>query len=168
VRDSKTERAVGIGDLRVRLKWHAVERKTWVPDVAFIGEVKPPTGKEDDLRGTGALSFLSYVAVQHRIWRFSPHLNAGVEWSLGPAWQDAGEWIVGTDIRVFDWLGVSVAQMGRVPFDGKVDSRYEVGVGLKIAPSRDATIFFDSIWPLVKSQGLQADRIWRVGGSLSF
>jgi len=166
--DTKTERAFGIGDLRLRGKWHAIERSGLVPDVAFVTELKPPTGKENDFHGTGSLSSFNYLVVQNQIWRFMPHLNAGIEISAGGDFQDAVEWIVGTDILVTDWLGVSVDQLSRVPFDDtKVSPRHEIGVGIKLHPARDVMVFFDSVWPLNDDQGLVTDRTWRVGGMVT-
>ena len=169
VRDTKNERAVGIGDLRIRSKWHAIKTDGFlIPDVAWVSELKPPTGIEDDFQGTGALSASNYLVGAWHIWRLHPHFNAGVEISTGPAWQDAAEWIVGFDAEVFEWLGVSFDYLGRMPFDDKVADRHEVGGGVKMVITPGVALAFDAIVPLNRNQGLTANINWRVGGQIQF
>ena len=167
-RDHKTERAIGIGDVRLRAKWHALESNGLIPDLAWLTELKPPTGVEDDYHGTGALSASNYIVGGWHFWRFHPHFNAGIEISTGPRWQDAGEWIVGTDIEIFEWLGASVDYLGRKPFDNKVADRHEIGGGVKLVPVPGFALSFDAIFPLNKNEGLTSNMIWRFGGQFQF
>lgn len=169
VRDTKSERAVGIGDIRIRSKLHALHSDgAFLPDLAWVSELKPPTGIEDDFQGTGALSASNYLVGAWHIWRFHPHFNAGVEISTGPAWQDAGEWILGVDAEVFEWLGISVDYLGRVPFDSEVADRHEIGGGVKMVITPGVALSFDALFPLNKNEGLTADINWRVGGQIQF
>jgi hypothetical protein len=94
--------------------------------------------------------------------------STGIEISTGPDWQDAGEWIVGTDIEIFEWLGASVDYLGRKPFESKVSDRHEIGGGFKLVPVPGFALSFDAIFPLNKNEGLTSNMIWRFGGQVQF
>ena len=166
--DNKTERAIGIGDVRVRLKWHALESDSFVPDIALLTEWKPPTGRVDDLQGTGDHSFSTYLVGGWHIWRVHPHFNVGVEVGPGPQWKNATEWIVGTDFEITEWLGASVDYLGRKPFGSRVAERHEIGGGVKLVPVPGFALSFDAIFPLNKNEGLTSNMIWRLGGQFQF
>lgn len=166
--DHKTERAIGIGDVRVRLKWHALESDFIVPDIALLTEWKPPTGRVDDYQGTGDHSFSTYLVGGWHIWRVHPHFNVGVEVGPGPQWKNATEWIIGSDFEITEWLGASVDYLGRKPFGSRVADRHEIGGGLKLVPVPGFALSFDAIFPLNKNEGLTSNMIWRIGGQFQF
>jgi hypothetical protein len=192
IRDIKDEKAIGIGDIRFRSKWHMFEANGGlIPDLAWIAEIRPPTGIEDDFQGTGALSTSNYMVTAWTMPEFSsqfdwvsgfrPHLNVGVEISAGPDWQDATEWAVGFEVpgldllsllrlelRAIDWVSLSFDQLGRIPFGNATSRRYEYGGGIKLVPTPGSTLFFDFIKPINDESGLTAAFQWRVGGQVTF
>ena len=194
IRDIKDEKAIGLGDIRFRAKWHALTSgpDTLMPDLAWVAEIRPPTGVEDDLHGTGALSTSNYLVgswtppelPESIDWfsGFRPHMNVGIDISTGPDWQDATEWAFGVELpapnlltlvtrghlRGVDWLSLSFDQLGRVPFGNEVARRYEYGGGLKLVPTPGSALYFDFIKPINEDDGLTADFSWRVGGQILF
>jgi hypothetical protein len=164
----KEAQAIGIGDIRFRAKWHALEGDGLIPDLAWVSEVRPPSGKEEDLQGSGALSTSNFLVGSWAVGPLRPHMNVGVEISTGPDWQDATEWVFGVEWLMFDWLSLSIEQMGRVPFGKAVSRRYEYGGGIKLIPTPGAALYFDFIRPINQDDGLTADLSWRAGGQILF
>lgn len=168
IADLQQEKAIGIGDLRIRAKWHPIKAQGFIPDLAWVGEIRPPTGKEDDYMGTGALSTSNYLVGAWALGPFRPHFNVGVEISAGPDWQDSTQWAFGFEWMLADWLSVSFDQLGRVPFGNEVARRYDYGGGVKFIPTPGVGLFFDFIKPINKNEGLTADLTWRLGGQILF
>ena len=67
--------ATGIGDVAVRLK--AALAATPRGAFALLGDVRFPTGKEEDFLGAGGASFSVLGVGSLRAGNFSPHLNGG-------------------------------------------------------------------------------------------
>ena len=169
IRDTQEEKAIGLGDIRIRAKWHAIKSDGGLlPDMAWVSEIRPPTGKEDDYMGTGAFSTSNYLVGNWALGPFRPHFNVGVEISAGPSWQDSTQWAFGFEWMLADWLSVSFDQLGRVPFGNEVARRYDYGGGVKFIPVPGVGLFFDFIKPINKNEGLTADLTWRVGGQILF
>ncbi|MEE2665349.1 MAG: hypothetical protein VX681_14630 [Myxococcota bacterium] len=166
--DSKDGKAIGLGDIRFRAKWHAIEGAGLVPDLSWVSEVRPPSGKQEDFQGSGALSTSNYLVTTWAWGPVRPHMNVGLEISTGPDWQDATEWVFGFEWLMFDWLSLSFEQMGRVPFGTAVARRYEYGGGVKLVPAPGAVLYFDFIRPINQNDGLTADLTWRAGGQILF
>lgn len=169
ISDTQQEKAIGLGDIRIRAKWHAIKSDGGLlPDMAWVSEVRPPTGKEDDYMGTGAFSTSNYLVGNWALGSFRPHFNVGVEISAGPSWQDSTQWAFGFEWMLADWLSVSFDQLGRVPFGNEVARRYDYGAGVKFIPVPGVGLFFDFIKPINKNEGLTADLTWRIGGQILF
>ena len=167
-KDVKRERAVGIGDMRFRFKWHALHGDKFIPDLAWVSELRAPSGRESDLQGTGAIAATNYLVGSWTLGPVRPHFNIGVELSGGPSWQDSTEWVFGFEWLLAEWLSVSFEQMGRVPFGNEVARRYEYGGGFKVVPTPGMALMFDFIKPINENEGLTSDFIWRVGGQIQF
>ena len=168
ITDKKDGKAIGIGDIRFRAKWHAIEGAGLVPDLSWVSEIRPPSGKQEDFQGSGALSTSNYLVTTWAWGPVRPHMNVGLEISTGPDWQDATEWAFGVEWLMFDWLSVSVEQLGRVPFGNTVSRRYEYGGSVKMVPSPGTVLYFDFIRPINQDDGLTADLTWRAGGQILF
>lgn len=192
--DTKETNAIGIGDIRIRAKWHALKsgESSLLPDLAWVAELRPPTGIEGDLNGTGAFAATNFFVgswtppalPEYIDWLsgFRPHWNVGVELSTGPSWQDSAEWAVGFEapvpnlytlvtrgqLRGVEWLSFSFDQLGRIPFGDEVADRYEYGGGLKMVPYAGVGLYFDFIRPINENDGITADFTWRVGGQVQF
>ena len=80
--------ASGLGDVLLRLKGTAP--KTGPTRLAFLADVRFPTGDEEDLLGSGAWGVKPLVVLSWELGRFSPHINVGYQWN--------GESVLGGDI----------------------------------------------------------------------
>jgi hypothetical protein len=67
--------ASGIGDVAGRLKVNLYQSRTW--GVALLGDVRFPTGKEEELLGLGYLQARGLAITSAEFGIFSPHLNLG-------------------------------------------------------------------------------------------
>jgi hypothetical protein len=71
--------ASGLGDLILRLKGTAV--KAAGAGLGFGLDVRLPTGKEEDLLGSGAVGLKPFAALSFSHQRFSPHVNLAYQWN---------------------------------------------------------------------------------------
>jgi len=70
--------ASGIGDVTIRIKGGVLNRDK--VRIAAAMDFRMPTGKEEDLLGSGAAAFKPFVAISGT-GRFSPHANIGYQWN---------------------------------------------------------------------------------------
>jgi hypothetical protein len=80
--------ASGLGDVLLRLKGTAP--KSGPTRLAFLADVRLPTGDEEDLLGSGAWGVKPLVVLSWELGRVSPHVNVGYQWN--------GESVLGGDI----------------------------------------------------------------------
>jgi len=73
--------ASGIGDMVVRAKWNFL--RSGSVDLALTGDLRLPTGKEDDLLGSGATQFKPQLVVGGIGRRFAPRASVGYTFSSG-------------------------------------------------------------------------------------
>jgi hypothetical protein len=70
--------ATGLGDMAIRAKYRlAGDGGT---GLAIVGEARLPTGREEDLLGSGEASYNAVVVGSVEPGRFSAHVNAGATW----------------------------------------------------------------------------------------
>jgi hypothetical protein len=111
VSTSGTERsASGIGDIAIRVKTNATQREN--VGVAFVGELRLPTGDEENFRGTGETSVRVLGAVSGRAGNLSPHLNAGVTARSGELQPTSITVLGGVDALLRSNLTTSVELLG--------------------------------------------------------
>jgi hypothetical protein len=161
----------GVGDILLRTKYHFLEKPPgWWPDLAVVGQVKLPTGDEDDLLGTGETNFLALLVASRTVGRFTPHLNLGYEVTTGGSDQDNLRYIVGVDARVHPRLTAAVDVLGRWEPDGDDigDHIVDVALGLKWNPVGSFIVSGNVMLPLNKDEGLRADVIWTIGVEYTF
>ena len=72
--------ASGIGDILVRTKFRLTDSPQ--AGVAIATDARFPTGREEDLLGTGVFQFKAFLIASAHIGIFSPHVNAGYTWSV--------------------------------------------------------------------------------------
>jgi hypothetical protein len=74
--------ASGLGDINVRTKFLALRGPE--ARLALAADVWFPSGREQDLLGTGATRIRGSLIGSLRLGRFSPHINAGYTWASTP------------------------------------------------------------------------------------
>ena len=67
--------SVGLGDIAARVKVALVQGDS--AGLSLFGDVRFPTGDEEELRGAGDWSFRALGVYSARLGGFSPHVNAG-------------------------------------------------------------------------------------------
>lgn len=72
---SVEDEASGVGDIAARLKARFLRSE--VLDMAILGEVRIPTGREEDFLGTGEFGGRGLLTMSGTFGDFSPHVNAG-------------------------------------------------------------------------------------------
>jgi hypothetical protein len=80
--------ASGLGDILLRLKGTAP--KSGPTRLAFLADVRFPTGDEEDLLGSGAWGVKPLVVLSWALGHLSPHINVGYQWN--------GQSVLGGDI----------------------------------------------------------------------
>jgi hypothetical protein len=93
--------ATGIGDIAARVKAHVVQGER--VGMALLGEVRFPTGKEEDLLGSGEYSGRGLAIISARYGTFTPHLNAGYLYRGGDFQNNAILATVGFDQLIGGW-----------------------------------------------------------------
>jgi len=71
--------ASGLGDVILRLKGTAP--RSGPTRLAFLTDVRFPTGDEEDLLGSGAWGVKPLIVISWELGKFSPHLNVGYQWN---------------------------------------------------------------------------------------
>ena len=93
--------ATGIGDIAARVKARLMQSPR--AGVAVVGEVRFPTGKEEDLLGSGEYSARGLGIVSARLGTFTPHLDLGYNYRGGDLQNDAVLATVGFDQLIGSW-----------------------------------------------------------------
>jgi hypothetical protein len=93
--------ATGIGDVAGRIKARLVQGKQ--VGVALVGEVRFPTGKEENLLGSGEYSARGVGIISARYGTFTPHLNVGYNYRGGDFENDAVLATLGFDQFIGSW-----------------------------------------------------------------
>jgi len=76
----QTGDASGIGDVLLRMKWRLTESSK--AGVALATDARFPTGREEDLLGTGVFQIKAFLIASAHFGAFSPHINAGYTWAI--------------------------------------------------------------------------------------
>src|SRR3989442_1643610 len=98
--------ASGIGDIAARVKISVTqsERTTF----ALLGDIRFPTGSEDDLLGSGHLAARGLGILSARFGAFSPHANVGYLFRSGDLQNSAVLATVGFDHLMAPWATMAV------------------------------------------------------------
>jgi hypothetical protein len=121
----------GIGDIILRTKYNFLRDRPRWPDLAIVGEMKLPTGDEDDLLGTGDTNLRALLVASRTFAWLTPHVNLGFEWTTGGSEQNNVRYVAGVDARVHPRLTVAVDALGRWEpnGDGIGDHTIDLGLG---------------------------------------
>src|SRR6266705_5331637 len=98
--------ATGVGDIAARVKVNVTQsdRTTF----AVLGDVRFPTGSEDDLLGSGHFAARGLGIVSARFGAFSPHANLGYLYRSGSSQNNAVLATVGFDHVMAPWATMAV------------------------------------------------------------
>jgi hypothetical protein len=155
----------GVGDVILRTKYNFLRDRPGLPDLAIVGDIKLPTGDEDDLLGTGDTNFRALLVLSRTFGLLTPHANVGYEWTTGGSEQNNVRYVVGFDAQVHPSLTLVADLLGRwePSGDGIGDSTVDLGLGGKWNIFRTFLLNAGVQLPLNRNQGLRANVIWTVG-----
>ena len=183
--------ASGIGDVAARLKVNLGQGDQF--GAAILTDVRLPTGREEDLLGTGSASIRAQGIVGAQFGNFSPHLNGGYAARTDTLQNDAILATIGFDALVAPWATVAADlisewQLGAnkitlpgplnyvVPFSRSYpatsipDKRQDVmnmSVGAKFTVRGGMVLLLNGLIPINKT-GLQPGVAWTVGMEYTF
>src|SRR2546422_194285 len=183
--------ATGIGDIAARVKVSVTqsERTTF----AILGDIRFPTGSEDDLLGSGHLAARGLGILSSRFGAFSPHANVGFLLRSGDLQNNAVLATVGFDHLMAPWATmaidlVSELQVGEsklrlpgpvtydAPFRRTIDvtnlpnERDDVingSFGFKFTTGSGITLVANTLFPLNRG-GLRPNVLWTAGLEYNF
>jgi hypothetical protein len=161
----------GLGDVLLRTKYNLLRNPPgWWPELAVLGQVKLPTGDENELLGTGETNFLGLLVASRTFGPVTPHLNLGYEVTTGGSDQYNLRYLAGFDARVHPRLTVALDVIGRwePQGDGVGDHIVDLALGAKWNPVGAFLVNANVQLPLNKSEGLRADVIWTIGVEYTF
>jgi hypothetical protein len=98
--------SIGVGDISARMKVALASGRQW--GFGVLGDVRLPTGSEDNFRGTGHMGFRGLGIVSARFERFSPHLDFGYFFRSGSGLNDAFLVTSGFDQQLAEWATLAV------------------------------------------------------------
>jgi hypothetical protein len=183
--------STGIGDVDARVK---VNLRRGAPlSVGILGDVRFPTGSEDDLLGSGAFAARGLAIVSAQFGAFSPHTNVGYLYRGGDFETDAVLITAGFDHLLAPWATLAIdvisqLQVGesplQIPGPVQIESPYhrtiiptvipsirddvvDGSVGMKLAAASGLTVIGNSQWSLNRG-GLRPDVIWTAGVEYNF
>jgi hypothetical protein len=188
---SESGSASGIGDVAGRLKINVVQTRKF--GAAILGDLRFPTGDEEDLLGSGAFAGRAIGIVAAQFGPFSPHLNGGYLVRTGELQNDAVLVTLGFDNLMTDWATLAIDflsewQVGEsqillpgnatfdVPFVREVQTTQVADMkqnlvaasgGIKFSLREGTVLMTNILFPLTRA-GLLPDFIWTVGLELIF
>lgn len=182
--------ATGIGDIagRIKINFSRADALSF----AVLGDVRFPTGDEDNLLGSGHLSFRSLAVFSSQFGAFSPHVNlgyyyrgtdlgndsflgtVGFDQALSPWATIAGdllsEWEVGTDKHKlkqsvqYKFPYARTVEITDIP--NTRDNRASASMGFKFRAG-SATIVTNALFPILRG-GLSPNAVWTTGLEFGF
>ena len=162
----------GLGDIILRTKYNFLRNLGGsTPDLAFLFEVKLPTGDEKRLLGTGETNLAGLLIASKTYGRwFTPHVNVGYEINTGDLEQNTIRYAIGFDARLLSELSFGADVIGRLKPDrsGIGDHINDLSLGVKWNPLNSLIFRANVQIPLDKNSGLRADFIPTVGAEYLF
>jgi len=157
----------GLGDIILRTKYNFLRNYDGlIPDLAFLVEVKLPTGDEDRLLGTGGTNVAGLFIASKTYGRwFTPHVNFGYEIDTKDTRENSLRFAFGFDARLLPELTLGADVIGRYKPDGTGtgDHVVDLSLGVKWNPINSLILRANVQIPLDKNSGLRADFIPTVG-----
>ena len=185
--------AAGIGDVAVRAKINLSPDRSTGTGFAVMGDVRLPTGKEDDFLGSGSTSTRVLGIMSARYGDFAPHANGGFAFRSGDDQTNALLLTAGFDQLVKSWATfaldlISEWQMGdeqlvlpepvtfsqpfvRTIYPSNIPDRRDdilnASIGAKLASGKGMTFIVNALLPLNRG-GLRASTLWTAGLEYGF
>jgi len=157
----------GLGDIILRTKYNFLRHyDDLIPDMAFLVELKLPTGDEECLLGTGGTNVTGLLVASKTYARwFTPHVNLGYEINTKDTRESAIRYALGFDARLLPELTLAAGIIGRAKPDGTGtgDHIVDLSLGVKWNPIKSLILRTNVQIPLDKNSGLRADFIPTVG-----
>lgn len=183
--------ATGIGDVAARVKINVTQSPR--TNFSLLGDVRFPTGSEDDLLGSGHLAARGLGILSARFGAFTPHANIGFLLRSGDLQNNAVLATVGFDHVMAPWAIMAVdlvseLQVGEsklrlpetvtydLPFRRTVeptnipnqrDDLINGSFGFKFVTGAGITVVANTLWPLNRG-GLRPNVLWTAGLEYNF
>lgn len=174
--DSAEGTKIGIGDIRLRSKYHIMEKSNIKISAAL--EIRIPNGNEDNLMGTAGVGVkpLMIFSTNIPVWggALGPHLNVGYEINAGAQRQNEIDYIVGFDYgRKFfdDLVTIAVDLIGShetTKRDGIGDDTVDLATGFRWNFYKKHLVSSNLQFPLNKNDGLKPDVTFTIGYEIAF
>ncbi len=176
--------ATGIGDIGARIKFRAFDRGSL--SAGLVGEVRLPTGSQEDFLGSGSTSVRAIGIVSAGAGRFAPHLNGGVLLQSEETLRDYLVSAVGFDYLALPNLTVAGELLANISFgsggitlpreleyfDGRretltnipdgSDNLVDASFGFKFHPNTEFRLLANVLFPL-SDGGMRPSALWTVG-----
>jgi hypothetical protein len=110
---------VGLGDVAVRTKLRLVDGDQM--DFGVLGEVRLPTGREEDFLGAGATSVRGMFIASGTFGGFSPHMNFGYLVRSEEVGPDVFQFAVGFDQRLSENVTFVVDALGDIQMEDSLE-----------------------------------------------
>ena len=185
--------ASGIGDIAVRAKVNLSPSAASRTGFALLGDVRLPTGKEEDFLGAGSTSARVVGVMSSKFGDFSPHANLGFAIRNGENQTNAVLATAGFDQLLVPWATfafdlISEWQTGgetltlpepvtlRTPFQRTIyptnipdrsDDLINASVGTKLSSRGGFTVILNALLPLNRG-GLRTSTLWTAGVEYGF
>ncbi|HEV2750863.1 MAG TPA: hypothetical protein VGV12_10110 [Gemmatimonadales bacterium] len=183
--------ATGIGDIAARVKVNLSRSDR--TSFSVLGDVRFPTGSEDDLLGSGHVAARAIGVLSARFGAFAPHANIGYLYRSGALQNNAVLATVGFDHVMAPWatmavdvvselqVGESKLQLpGPVTYDAPFhrtinvtnlpnerDDLIDGSFGFKFTTRAGITLVANTLWPLNRG-GLRPNVLWTAGLEYNF
>ena len=165
----------GIGDVIVRSKYNFLRNYEGWPDLSILGQVKLPTGDQDNLLGTGETNVLALLIASRSFgpgsdirW-LTPHFNLGFEWSTSSV-ENNFRYAAGIDVRLLPSVSLATDVLGRwrPRGNGIGDHIVDIALGAKWNPLGTFLLNAGGQLPLNRKEGLRPNLIWMLGLEYTF
>lgn len=183
--------ATGVGDIAARVKVNV--NRSDRTNFSLLGDVRFPTGSEDDLLGSGHLAARGLGILSARFGAFSPHANVGYLFRSGDSQNNAVLATVGFDHLMAPWATMAVDLVselqvgeGKLRLPGPVtyeepfrrtinvtnipnerDDLINGSFGFKFTTRSGITLVANTLWPLNRG-GLRPNVLWTAGLEYNF
>lgn len=179
----------GIGDISVRAKFNLVQSP--IGGAAFLADVRLPTGKQENLLGTGNTSVTSWFITSLTLKQFTPHANIGYLYRSGESENSSVLSAVGFDALISSPFTLAGDVVGQFPvgtdkltlpkpavyIDGTVVPRTNIptgtdnivaaSVGGKLLIGAGFTAVGNVLFPISEG-GMRPNATWTVGLERNF
>jgi len=189
---STSASATGIGDIAARLKVNLYQTPSLA--AALLGDVRLPTGREEDFLGSGATAVRVMGIVSGRRGNFSPHANVGFLYTNAESQNNRLLATVGFDQLLSDiatlavdlvssfetadskltlpepvvfTAGGPVQEIQLTDIPHRKDNFVDASFGMKFSPGGANRVVTNVLFPLVES-GVRPSVMWTLGFERTF